>query len=91
MNRVIFFVCGKDCVKISSEDGQKIRAQSELSSYSTQEKADNRIILHALHMASTSEDSTTIAVRSPDTDVFVLLLKSAQQIKQFILFDTGNQ
>ena len=33
---------------------------------------------------------TQIVVRSPDTDVLVLLLKYAQQIGSVVLFDTGT-
>ena len=38
--------------------------------------------------AELSPDSTTV-VRSPDTDVFILLLKFGQDILNPLLFDTG--
>ena len=58
---------------------------------STQEEADTKIILHCLHIAATSPETSTIIVRSPDTDVFVLLLNMTEEIQQKLLFDTGNK
>jgi hypothetical protein len=44
--------------------------------------------LVSLHPAAENDDKT-ILVSSPDTDVFVFLLRYAQSINSFILFDTG--
>ena len=56
---------------------------------SSQEEADTHIILHCLRCASNLDDDVTIIVQSPDTDVFILLLKFISKIKQCVLFDTG--
>ena len=40
-------------------------------------------------MVSQISKDSTIVVRSPDADVFILLLQFAQTRKQTILFDTG--
>ncbi len=56
---------------------------------SSQEEADTRLVLHCLHHASHLSENNTIVVRSPDTDVFVLLLRFTQLVKQRVLFDTG--
>ena len=56
---------------------------------SSQEEADGRIILHLRHMASQVSENYTIVVRSSDKDVFILLMKFAQTLKQILLFGTG--
>ena len=40
-------------------------------------------------MAAELSPDSTIVVRSPDTDVFILLLKFGQDILNSLLFDTG--
>jgi hypothetical protein len=59
---------------------------------SSHEEADTRINLHSLTIASTSPQHIVIIVRSPDTDVFILVFKFAldHDIDQRVLFDTGN-
>ena len=55
---------------------------------SNHEEADTRIILHAIHAADNG--ATTIVVRSPDTDVLVLLLHHRPAIHdRRIFFQTG--
>ena len=53
---------------------------------SSQEEADGKIILHCFFAAQTSDE---LLVRSPDTDVFLLLLHFAEQIKKQLHFETG--
>lgn len=64
-----------------------------LSLHSNQEEADTRIILHVLHIAGTEKeiDVNTIIVRSPDTDVLLLLIHFSLDIQTHsIYFDTGT-
>lgn len=89
-DRAVFFVHGIDCTCITSSDGLITEAKIVQDLKSTQEEADTRIILHLLHMAHNTVADKTIVVRSPDTDVFTLLLKFAQQVDQRLLFDTGT-
>ena len=58
--------------------------------FSSHKEADSRIILHCDHIARNFPATFVIAVRSPDTDVLVLLLKFSKNIDQTILFDTGT-
>jgi len=59
--------------------------------HSDQEEADTRIILHALIVvAATAPAGRTVVVRSPDTDVMILLLSYANIIQLLLLFDTGS-
>ena len=55
---------------------------------STQEEADTKIILHALH--ATGRGANVINVFSPDTDVFVLLINWYPQLPTKIFFFIGN-
>ena len=57
---------------------------------STQDKADGRLIRHALYAANNA--SNKIIIQSPDTDVFVLLLHHRNDIAaQEIYFLTGHK
>ena len=56
-----------------------------LSSF--QEEADTKLILHA--MDATMHGGTEINVFSPDTDVFVLLLRRYPELCQNVNFVTG--
>ena len=81
-----FFSCVRsiDCVTVTATDIQELR--------STQEEADTRIILHCLYAAQHHFDksSGSIVVRSPDTDVFVLLVYYSPRIHAEIVFETGT-
>ena len=87
--RQLFFVCGEECFCLSSDDGIVVQALPEEDLFSSQEEADTRIILHCSHVARKFPTTFVIAVRSPDTDVLVLLSKYSQNIDHIILFDTG--
>ena len=83
------FVCDEKCISITSWDGQQTLSEDVAELTSTQEEADTKIIFHCLHVAAHSPTESTITVRSPDTDVFILLLGCGQDIQQTVLFDTG--
>ena len=87
--RTVFFVRDKDCFCLTSVDGLTVAATQTLELVSNQEEADTRIILHCLHAAQQVPDTYGIVVRSPDTDVFVLLLHYSFRIPHQLLFDTG--
>ena len=57
---------------------------------SSHEEADTRIILHCNDADANLPESSVILVTSPDTDVFILLLRFVRHIKQTVLFDTGT-
>ena len=48
------------------------------------------MILHCNDVAVNSPESSVILVRSPDTDMFILLLRFVRHINQTVLFDTGT-
>lgn len=55
-----------------------------------QEEADTRIVLHCIYAGKSVSTSAPIVVRSPDTDVMILLLYYCSSIAQPVLFDTGS-
>ena len=89
VGRKVYFVCADMCTCLTTTDGQYIIPEDTDDLRSNQEEADTKIVLHCLHIAVHSSSDSTITVRSPDTDVFILLLKYAQNITQTVLFDTG--
>ena len=87
--RFLYFVCGSSCYRLTSHDGENVQAFNVEALQSTQEEADTRIILHCLHVKDTEAENTKIVVRSPDTDVLVLLCKYMHHINRQVFFDTG--
>lgn len=88
LNRQILFVHKVTCYSLIS-DGHIVQIDQIEELSSSQEEADGRIILHCLHIAE-KEQSVEIVVRSPDTDVFVLLIHYNDKIKSELYFDTGT-
>ena len=84
-SRTVFCVCEETCYSLHSDDGCSVDCLC-----SSQEEADTRIILHCLFAAQSLSGDGIIVVRSPDTDVFVLLLVYASDIHSRVLFDTGT-
>ena len=87
--RDLFFTCGEQCCHLTSTNGRKVRIEPEEELFSSQEEADTRIILHCDHISRNFSETTVIIVRSPDTDVLVLLSKFPQNINQLVLFEKG--
>ena len=88
-DRLLYFVCSEECHRLTSDDGVSVQVSPAHDLFSSQEEADTRMILHCYHISRSSSPSTVIVVRSPDTDVFLLLLRYSQDIDQVVLFDTG--
>jgi len=83
-------VFGEGCYRLTSHDGMTSNVVSEDSLFSSQEEADTRIILRCLYVIGQNTEVRTIIVRSPYTDVLVLLVKYRTQIVCSILFVTGT-
>ena len=92
--RDVYFVCETECCCLTS-DGIITTVTDITTLHSHQEEADMRIILHALFVATTAPADRTVIVRSvivrsPDTDVMILLLSYANKIQLPLIFDTGS-
>ncbi|GFN92492.1 hypothetical protein PoB_001899800 [Plakobranchus ocellatus] len=57
--------------------------------YSSHEEADSRITLHCMY-ASQQPTTERVIVRSPDSDVFLLLLSFSDAISKPLIFDTSS-
>lgn len=77
----------RNITKILSSSGAII--EEKLSS--NHSEADTRIILHALHASKSTRGKKNIFVRSPDTDVLVLLVSFYSQMSKTtcLWFETG--
>lgn len=88
-NREIYFVCEERCYLITS-DNTTVNSIPVPQLFSSHEEADSRIILHCIY-ASQQPEVQRIVVRSPDTDVFLLLLSFVDKYNNRpIIFDTGS-
>ena len=58
--------------------------------FSSQEEADTRTILHCSYI-SNQEEIKRIIIKSPGTDVFLLLLSYADKINKILIFDIGTR
>jgi hypothetical protein len=88
--REVFYVCESQCVRLHSNDGLHVTSSPIEELTSNQKEADTRIILHCLYSADRTLLDVDITVRSPDTDVFILLIAYSNRIHQPLMFDTGS-
>ena len=86
----LVFVNERKCISLKSIDGKNVVTEEVEKLCSSHEEADTRMILHCNDVAANSPESSVILVRSPDTDVFILLLRFVRHINQTVLFDTGT-
>jgi len=68
---------------------ENVSATSAMELTSNHEEADTRIVLHCLHAADTMASDVDLVVRSPDTDVFILLVHYCARIHNRLFMDTG--
>ena len=75
-HRRIFFAAEHECFLLTSSDGKTTSKTIVSELCSSQEEADTRLLLHVHHANMEWENGglQNIIVRSPDTDVFLLLL-----------------
>lgn len=86
----IYLSHNDQCTLFASEDGSTVKYTIQEELCSSQEEADTKIILHCFHASQSCQDNLPIRIRSPDTDIFMLLLRYANEIKNVLLFDTGT-
>ena len=89
-NREIYFGCDNMCFLLSNSDGQSTDSMPVNCLFNRQEEADTLLILHSLNADSEENEDMDIIVRSPDSDVFFLLVSYSKQFKHPLYFDTGN-
>ena len=84
----LVFVNERKCISLKSIDGKNVVTEEVEKLCSSHEEADTRILLHCNDVAANLPESSVILVRSPDTDLFSLLLRFVRHINQTVLFET---
>ena len=83
----LYVTSREECTKLLSVDGRIIHEQVEQLSCD-HEQAETRLMLHATHAAGSG--SQIVLVKSPDTDVFILALRSTLVLPETSLYlNTG--
>ena len=73
---------------LTSENGENVISQEVESLRSTQEETDTRVVLYCFY--GKQQGYKYLRVKSPDTDIFFILLYYALSLKDAtVLFDTG--
>ena len=75
---------------ISSSDGINVTCTPQMDSFSAQEEADTRIILHFHHASNDIKEDASLIIRSPNTDALIILIHFVDAVQQPVLFDTGT-
>ena len=86
-NLSLYFTHGQRCHRFYVDEGNETGIEEVLELDSDHEEADTHLLLHAKN-ASTAHHAVT--VRSPDTDVFILMLGHKSMIDASLYFDTGS-
>ena len=84
---MILIVEGK-AFKLESADGKTVSREEVLVLASNQEETDSRVAMYAAYGALNGYK--TVRVKSPDSDVFFILLHHAHNLDTAIEFDTGT-
>ena len=90
-NREVYCASDNVCFFLTSVDGKATDSRQVSNLSSSQEEADTLIILHVLYASKEAENGDLdIIVRSPDTDVFILLVAFCRKFKHPVYFNTGS-
>ena len=85
----MILICEGKAYQLTSTDGQTTNAEELPQLESSQEETDSRVILYVNYARSQRYDF--VRVKSPDSDVFFILLHYAASVDGItILFDTGT-
>ena len=80
-NKHIYYVNGSSCTRLKSADSFLVEHNKVEELFSTHEEADTKIIWNMIHVSHKTPRNEKMIFRSPDTDVFILLLKFSKNIK----------
>ena len=85
--KVIFILEG-DAFKLQAGENGTTECMPVASLKSNQEETDTRVVLYCKYAEDNGYDY--VRVRSPDTDIFFILLHYVHELKVKVLFDTGT-
>lgn len=88
LDRQVILICAGTATRLTSHDGKTTEVNIVQDLQSSQEEFDTRIALYCQYAAE--KGYRYCRVKSPDTDVFFILLHHAHTLKTTILFDTGT-
>lgn len=77
-----------EAFQLTSVNGDRVTKIEIPELRSDQEESDTRVVLYAVYAAKNGYKS--VKIRSPDSDIFFVLLHHASKINNDILFDTGK-
>jgi len=87
--RSVILICEGTAYQLTSEDGETTEKKEIETLRSTQEETDSRVVLYCMY--GKDKGYQYIRIKSPDSDVFFILLHYALTLKDVvILFDTGT-
>ena len=86
--RRVVFICEGAAYLLTSADGRKTLVEEVPMLKSTQEETDSRVVLYANY--ARSQNYQYARVKSPDSDVFFILLHYASTVGVTVMFDTGT-
>ncbi len=89
-NKSVILINAGKASRLSSENESEVSKTEIPCLLSNQEETDTRVVLYSIYAADIGFKE--IYVRSPDSDIFFILLRFASTIRATILFDTriGN-
>ena len=89
LGRKVIIICEGAAYQLTSEDGQSTATMEIETLRSSQEETDSRVVLYCMY--GKNKGYEYIRIKSPDSDVFFILLHYALTLPNVvILFDTGT-
>ena len=88
VRKTVIVVCDEKPYKLSSDDSVSVKITKVPELQSSQEETDTRVVLYCNYAADNDYDY--VKVRSPDSDIFFILLYYAADLGIRILFDTDT-
>ena len=86
--KTVIAVCDEKAYKLSTDDIVSVKMTEVSELQSSQEETDTRVVLYCNYAADNDYDY--VKVRSPESDIFFILLYYAADLGIRILFDTGT-
>ena len=86
--KTVIAVCDEKAYKLNSDDSVSVKMTEVPELQSSQDETDTRVVLYCNYASDKGYDY--VKVRSPDSDIFFILLYYAADFGIRILFDTGT-
>ena len=86
--KVLYATQGQRCLLMSTNANNVIITEEVDDLESNHEEADTRLLLHAKH--ASVQGSSSVVIRSPDTDIFIMSIVEVDEINTPLYFATGT-